>query len=58
MDYIENHCFHLSMLPGMSNLRASKGNYYTVLIMRKVAPSSWPYVATQRVIWMTTYGVL
>ena len=32
MDDLENYCFHLSKSEGMSDLRASIGNYDTVSI--------------------------
>ena len=52
MDGIDNYCFHFSRSQGMSYLRASGGNYDTMFILRRILPSSWPSVATQRVIWM------
>ena len=38
--------FHIFSSQGMSDLRASRGNYYTMLILRVVVTSSQPSVAT------------
>ena len=46
MDDLANCCFHLSRSQGVSDLRASRGNYDTVSILRGVAPSGRPSVAT------------
>ena len=58
MGGLSNYCFHLSRSQGMSDLRASSGNYDTMLILRGVSPSIQPSVATRRVIWMPPDGVL
>ena len=50
--------FHISRSQGMSDLRASRVNYDTMVILRGVATSRRTYVATQRVIWMPPDGVL
>ena len=60
MDDIENYCFQLYRSQGMlaqSNLRASRGSYDIMLILRGVAPSIRPYVATRK-IRMPLDGVL
>ena len=46
IDDLESHCFHLYSPQGMSDLRASRGNYDTMLIFIGVAPSSRTSVAT------------
>ena len=51
MDDIENYCYHHSRSQGMSDLRARRGNYYTVSILRGALSSSRTYVVTQ-IIWM------
>ena len=58
MDDLENYCFHLYISQGMSDLRASRGNYDAILILRGVAPSSRSSEDTRRVIWMPSDGVL
>ena len=57
MDDIANYCFHLSRSQGMSNLRASRGNYDTVSILRGVEPPSQTFVAN-RIIRIPPDGVL
>ena len=57
MDDIENYCFRLSSSQGVLELRASRSNYGTMLILRGVVPASRLSVATRRVIRMSPYGV-
>ena len=57
MNYISNDCFHLSSSQGMSDLRATGGNYDTMLIESSLL-RSWPSAATLRVICMPPDGVL
>ena len=57
MDDIANDGFHLSISQGMSDLKAIRGNYDTVSILRGVAPSIRPSKTTQ-IIWMPPDGVL
>ena len=58
IDDQENYCFQLSRSHGMLGLRERRGNYFTMLILRGVALSSWNFLATKRVIWMPLDGVL
>ena len=46
MGGLANYCLQLSRSQGMSDLRASRGNYDTMLILKGFAPSSGPSVAT------------
>ena len=57
MDDLANYCFHLSRLQEISDLRASRGNYDTVSILKGIVQSSRPSVAT-RIIRMPPDGVL
>ena len=58
MDDIENYCFQIYMLQGMSDLGSIRGNYDTISILRGVATPSQNYVTNRRVIWMPPDGVL
>ena len=58
MDDLENCCFHLSRSQGVSYLKASKGDYDTMFILREVSLSSRPSVVTRRLTWMPPDGVL
>ena len=57
MDDFENYCLQIYRAQGISDLMTSRGSYEIVLILREVALSSRPYVATQ-VIRMSPDGVL
>ena len=58
MDDLANYCFHLSCSQVMLDLRESRGNYDSMLILRGVVTSSKTSVEIQRVIWMSLDGVL
>ena len=58
MDDIANYCFHLSRSQGMQDLRASGGNYDTMIILRGLVPSSRNSVAIQRLIRIPLDDVL
>ena len=49
--------FRLSSSQRMSDVRTSRSNYYIMLILRGVEPSSCTSVETQ-IIWLLTDGVL
>ena len=57
MDGLANYCFCLFMSQEVSDLRESRSNYYTVLILGGVSLSSWTSAETQ-IICMTSGGVL
>ena len=57
MDNLENYCFRISRSQCLSELRTSRGNYDTMSILRGVALSSRPFIATQ-IIWILLDGVL
>ena len=57
MDDFENYCLQIYRAQGIPDFMESRGSYETVLILREVALSSRPYVATQ-VIRMSPDGVL
>ena len=57
MDGLANDCFCLFMSQEVSDLRESRSNYYTVLILGGVSLSSWNSAETQ-IICMTSGGVL
>ena len=46
MDDLANYCFRLSRSQGMSDLKVSRSNYDTMLILIVVAPSSKASVVT------------
>ena len=46
MDDLEMYCFHHYMSQGMSDLRSTRGNYDTMMILRGVLLSSRYSVAT------------
>ena len=47
MDDIANYCFQIYRLQGMSDLRASSGNVYTMLIFRGVELPSHTFLMTR-----------
>ena len=47
MDDFAKYCFHLSRSQGISDLRASRGNYTTVSTLIVVALSIRPSISTQ-----------
>ena len=57
MDGLANYCFHLSRSQGMLDLKESRGNYDSMLILRGLVTSSKTSVAPQRVNWMSLDGV-
>ena len=58
IDDLANYFLRLSRSQVMSDLKARRYNYDTMLILRGVVAASRPYVATHRIICTPPYGVL